>query len=113
VLKRISTLLCGAARESDVVARYGGEEFAVILPHTSAEVALAAAERLRATVEADTHEPGVTVSVGVSAYPAFAHDPDSLIAEADAALYRSKKDGRNRVTRAGDVLGLGVASSAA
>jgi diguanylate cyclase (GGDEF)-like protein len=113
VLKRISKLLRDTARDSDTVARYGGEEFAVILPHSGADVAVAAAERLRAAVESDTDEPAVTVSIGVSAFPAHGRDPDSLIAEADAALYRSKKDGRNRVTKAGDVLGLGVANPSA
>jgi diguanylate cyclase (GGDEF)-like protein len=113
VLKRISALLRDAARESDTVARYGGEEFAVILPHATADVAVAAAERLRAIIEADDDDPPVTVSIGVSAFPTHGRDADSLIAEADAALYRSKKDGRNRVTKAGDVLGLGVANPSA
>jgi diguanylate cyclase (GGDEF)-like protein len=113
VLKRISALLRETARDTDTVARYGGEEFAVILPHTAADVAVAAAERLRAAVETDPEEPAVTVSIGVSSFPLHGRDPDSLIAEADAALYRSKKDGRNRVTKAGDVLGLGVANPTA
>jgi diguanylate cyclase (GGDEF)-like protein len=113
VLRRISAVLRAHARESDLVARYGGEEFALVLPHTPGDVAQEAAERLRAAVEADTDEPAVTVSIGVASFPAHGRDPDSLIAEADAALYRSKTDGRNRVTGAGDVLGLGVARPAA
>ncbi len=95
--------LRGALRPNDMLARYGGEEFALLLPHTKEADALALAERLRRTV-AETRVqdanggwlPKVTVSVGVSA--GTGQDLASLISDADAALYRAKKAGRDRVS---------------
>jgi diguanylate cyclase (GGDEF)-like protein len=86
-----------------MLARYGGEEFALLLPHTKEADALALAERLRRTV-AETRVqdanggwlPKVTVSVGVAA--GIGQDLASLISDADAALYRAKKAGRDRVS---------------
>ena len=105
VLAHLGRLLTNTLREVDVAARFGGEEFAVLLPETPLDLAWDIAERLRARI-ADTviHAPGgqqsVTVSIGVSAYPECAHSPDALIRTADAALYVSKHEGRNRVTAA-------------
>jgi two-component system cell cycle response regulator len=98
VLKRISTILREAARETDVVARYGGEEFAVILPNADIEGSLVVAERMRAQIEA-AHWPDrpVTASFGVSTISPFKTPPE-LIKAADESLYAAKAAGRNRVT---------------
>ncbi len=95
--------LRGALRPTDMLARYGGEEFALLLPHTEEANALTLAERLRRTVaEIRVQDanggwlPKVTVSVGVSA--GRGQDLATLISDADAALYRAKKAGRNRVS---------------
>ncbi len=91
------------SREGDVVARYGGEEFAAILPDTDLNGALAVAERMRLAVvdlgleHVDGVEKVVTVSLGAaSCVPTPDSSSDSLVAAADAALYRAKEAGRNR-----------------
>lgn len=92
-------------RSSDAIARYGGEEFAVLLPATDPEGALIVAERMRAAVEAlalphaqSEIADHVTVSIGVASMH-VGNDGLSagLVAAADAALYRAKHEGRNRV----------------
>jgi len=92
-------------RSHDLVARYGGEEFAVVLPETNTKGALAVAENLRSRV-ADLKIPHpdspfgyVTISEGVaSLIPASDSYASQLIEAADAALYHSKRAGRNRVS---------------
>jgi len=92
-------------RPQDSVARYGGEEFAAIMPGNSEAGALKVAERVRAAVEAlsmehasSTVAPVVTVSVGyTSVVPDAGLNPSALLDLADAALYRAKEAGRNRV----------------
>jgi diguanylate cyclase (GGDEF)-like protein len=110
-------VLCGVVdvlgqrvRAQDMVGRYGGEEFMVLAPSTSLEGARQLAEKLRQGV-ADTRfelqgQPvGVTVSIGLCAGYIAADDTwDRLIDEADAALYRAKEAGRNRVEAATDAL---------
>jgi two-component system cell cycle response regulator len=104
VLRAMGGLLHEAARSVDMVARYGGEEFVVVLPETPLEGALAVAERLRERVARHPFSTGgharvsLTVSVGVATFPAPGLDSvDALFARADAALYRAKEEGRNRV----------------
>jgi diguanylate cyclase (GGDEF)-like protein/PAS domain S-box-containing protein len=103
VLHRLALLLRSQARSSDIVARFGGEEFAVILPDTPGEGALVLAERFRETIEAAPW-PGrpMTASFGISTWnPALSpRDGRALLNDADRALYRSKGNGRNRVTQA-------------
>lgn len=97
-LRQVGAVLEHVARDIDIVARYGGEEFAAILPHTDAAGALVAAERFRHAVEASSWKGrGVTISVGGASCDGKRPDPSALIAEADAALYRAKREGRNRV----------------
>ncbi len=108
VLRGIGEVVFSVTRKEDLPARYGGEEFAVILPGLDAERAAAVAERVRRLVaerafEAEgTSEPvRVTVSVGVAAYPEHGEDHRRVLDQADAALYRAKKAGKNRVWREG------------
>jgi diguanylate cyclase (GGDEF)-like protein len=103
----VSKLLTESMRSIDLAARFGGEEFVLLMPETHVEVAMHAAERLRELVSALRVEAGdgaqvaLTVSVGVAAAdPLGAQDtPSSLLVRADKALYRAKKEGRNRVER--------------
>jgi diguanylate cyclase (GGDEF)-like protein len=102
VLKRVARSIAEAVRESDFVFRYGGEEFTVLLPHTVGGGGLQVAERIRATVEArETDLAGVvvktTVSVGMALFPENATNVRDLVQQADAALYRAKRSGKNRV----------------
>jgi diguanylate cyclase (GGDEF)-like protein len=106
VLSKVASVLRELSRDIDEPARYGGEEMAVILPQTDLEGAELAAERMRAAIEAlqieriDGEDPlGVTASFGVASLPECAKDKESLIAEADAALYRAKRGGKNAVRR--------------
>ena len=107
-LVEVARVLQGNARRAgDVAARFGGEEFALLLPATSGTDAAIVAERARAAVEALAlpHPEGVvrvvTASFGVATFvPESDGDPERLLATADAALYRAKRDGRNRVVSA-------------
>ncbi len=103
VLCHVAEILQAGARRSDVVARYGGEEFALILTATPGDRAAVVAERMRATLESRpvAFADGVTsVRVTISfGYASFNGDetPRELVERADAALYRAKQAGRNRV----------------
>jgi two-component system, cell cycle response regulator len=104
VLKDTAEILRAAVRSADFVARYGGEEFVVVLPETSLEGAVIFAERLRERIANTAFRggPGVALSLSVSIGVALFPGPriasvDDLLAAADAALYRAKADGRNRV----------------
>lgn len=95
----------------DIPCRYGGEELAVVLPETKPEEALHTAERLRERIQnlSLPHPTGdlkITVSVGVATYPNHSHNREALINAADKALYKSKADGKNRVTLAEKVTTL-------
>lgn len=103
VIRAVAGVIRSQVRRVDIAARYGGEEFVVLLEDTNADGAYLFAERLRERIEALTHQAGeitfrVTVSLGVSVYPEHAHDDQTLLEHADAALYVSKRNGRNRVT---------------
>ncbi|MDN4059259.1 diguanylate cyclase [Massilia sp. YIM B02769] len=108
-LKRIATAVASEMRANDLVARYGGEEFAVILPNQSLKGAAIVAERIRRRVEhlrvplyaANGQAPTQHVTVSIGAATAIAgleNDASQLVAIADAALYRAKHLGRNRIS---------------
>lgn len=105
VLCRTARIIEGSIRDIDTPARFGGEEFVVLLPETDIASAIDVAERIRATIaESDIdfrgHRIPVRASIGVSASPERVALPSDLMASADAALYRAKADGRNRVIAA-------------
>jgi diguanylate cyclase (GGDEF)-like protein len=102
-LKTVSIILQSSIRQSDIAVRYGGEEFCVIVPEAEMNRAQEFAERLRLKIE--THrfhreevQPGgkLTVSLGVSCFPAHADSAQELIEKADIVLYKAKAMGRNR-----------------
>lgn len=104
VLRGVAAALQRTLREIDVCARYGGEEFMLVLEQTDVEQALACAERLRGIVQREAFEGfdagfSVTVSLGVAQY-GEGESLEQCIARADAALYRAKHEGRNRVSAA-------------
>jgi diguanylate cyclase (GGDEF)-like protein len=107
VLAQVGGVLRTLSRELDAPARYGGEELAVVLPQTDAAGALLLAERMREAVETlevprlrGRGTLSVTASFGVAAVPESAQDRGELVAAADAALYRAKRLGKNRVEQA-------------
>ncbi|HEY8027775.1 MAG TPA: GGDEF domain-containing protein [Burkholderiaceae bacterium] len=104
-LKTASRVLRGALRPSDFAARYGGEELTVILPGSNLNSAILVAERLceriqQAVVFADMRKPlpHITASFGVASLSGQ-QDMSALLRQADAALYRAKEEGRNRVAQ--------------
>jgi diguanylate cyclase (GGDEF)-like protein len=104
VLRSVATAIVSAVRDDDVPARYGGEEFVVLLRNPTRSVAVDVGERVRHAVGAlDLAEhgvPGVSVSVGVAVASVPDQPIDELVADADTALYRAKRAGRNRVMAA-------------
>jgi diguanylate cyclase (GGDEF)-like protein len=106
-LEEIGACIVSNLRTGDAAARFGGEEFAAFLLEAELPQALVAAERIRSCIEeygfsiirsgkpSDTHR--VTISIGISSFPADSHDPIELVEMADSALYRAKREGRNRV----------------
>jgi diguanylate cyclase (GGDEF)-like protein len=102
-LRELAARVKGGVRKEELFARYGGEEFVVVLPETSREGAVQAAERIRALVESrpfsyDGRDYALTVSVGVATTTGEeALTPGELLRRADERLYQAKRDGRNRV----------------
>ena len=94
-LQAVARILDESVRDTDIVARYGGEEFVVVMSHTTLDNACQFAERVRSTVESNL---GLTISGGAT-MAVDGDNPQSLLSRADAALYRSKAGGRNRVFR--------------
>lgn len=104
VLKGFAERIRRVVRTSDLICRLGGEEFVVVMPDTALEIAAKVAERVRSEIERNRFriaEDGraikVTVSIGL-AERGRESEPESLFRRADRALYRSKTDGRNRVS---------------
>lgn len=101
VLKAVAASCKATLRAGDLFGRIGGEEFAVLLPHVDREGAGAVAEKLRAAiccqpVSGDHGSLTVTASLGTSALSIVSKDIETLLAQADAAMYQAKHGGRNR-----------------
>jgi diguanylate cyclase (GGDEF)-like protein len=103
LLRELGRFLQTRVRLEDVACRYGGEEFILILPESTLEGAQKRAEQLRQEAnglrarDAGQTIEGITLSLGVAVYPMHARTKDALLRAADAALYRAKREGRNRV----------------
>lgn len=104
VLAELGRVLKTTVREVDVVARYGGEEFSVLLPETDASGAFIVAEKIREAVSLNRFPDAegertihATVSIGVANVPLHAEDKETLLRQADDALYQSKSTGKDRV----------------
>lgn len=108
-LEEASRALAKVLRAGDVASRFGGEEFAIFLLDAELRHGLVAAERIRRTIEKTeftvTRQIGkdfppthrITASIGIASFPEDSRDPIQLVEMADAALYRAKQTGRNRV----------------
>ncbi|OWV71022.1 diguanylate cyclase [Rhizobium sp. R634] len=101
VLKAVASICKATLRVGDLFGRIGGEEFAVVLPHVDREGAVAVAEKLRAAIASqpvfgDHGSLNVTASLGTSALSIVSKDIETLLAQADAAMYQAKRDGRNQ-----------------
>jgi len=100
-LRRISENLKKNGRDIDVICRYGGEEFSVILPTATKEETAQIAERIRISLAAESiANTNFTVSIGLANYPQDGEDKDTLVRKADIALYKAKKEGKNKVVPA-------------
>lgn len=108
VLREVAHVVHGALDEHDRVVRYGGDEFVVVLPRQNREQALAKASRMREAISLARFlaEEGihlkVTASFGLAVFPDDATDKKELLLRADERLFRSKKEGKNRISVAGD-----------
>ncbi len=106
VLREFGLLLRLQVRGGDIACRYGGEEFLLIMGETDLRTAAQRAESLRERVAAmpvryrgQTLQP-LTISMGVAEFPTHGNSPAQLVSAADAALYRAKHEGRDRVLAA-------------
>lgn len=104
VIQAIAEAVRQTLRATDIAGRYGGEEYAVLLVDTALDDAAVLAERLRQSVEAmlinyNEHKIKVTLSLGIAQYNAEMKEHRQWIEASDKALYRSKANGRNQVTR--------------
>ena len=104
VLKSIAELIKSIVRDFDICARIGGEEFVILLPETNKDKALEVAERIRVLIEntkissfSPMPQLQITISIGLSTLSSKEDSIDTLISNADQALYKAKNTGRNRV----------------
>lgn len=106
-LEELGLCIMYSLRTGDVAARFGGEEFAAFLLDADLAQATVAAERIRTTIEEQTFSivkqghtsktHSITISIGIACFPDDSNDPIELVEMADSALYRAKREGRNRV----------------
>ena len=107
VLREFANRISANIRGIDLACRYGGEEFVVVMPDTDIDFACTIAERLRHSVETTPFEISrapntlnVTISIGIASALSEGDNAEGLLHRADQALYRAKREGRNRVIKA-------------
>ena len=102
VLRDVAAAILSCLRTTDIACRYGGEELAILLPDCSMALAVGKADQIRTRITEMTGAAGLaaTASLGVAAAPESAAGPTDLLANADAALYQAKQEGRDRVCAA-------------
>jgi diguanylate cyclase (GGDEF)-like protein len=106
MLREVGSVLNRSFRDSDIVCRFGGEEFVVVAPECSLAAAIQRTEEMRQRVREiainveGRKVSGVTMSAGVAMFPADGETPETLFQAADRAVYRSKNEGRDRITAA-------------
>ena len=105
IIREVAGTLRAGLRESDIAGRWGGEEFLLLLKGCDGSAAAAIAEKLRLSVakniRADVNAPQIRITVSVGVAPFVADDTaENIIARADQALYRAKREGRDRVALA-------------
>jgi diguanylate cyclase (GGDEF)-like protein len=102
VLRDLADHLAEFIRTGDIVCRYGGEEFLVVFPNTKEEDAFLIADRLRESIQespiyVDHHMISITISAGISEFPAHGQYEALILKTADKALYHAKHNGRNQI----------------
>jgi diguanylate cyclase (GGDEF)-like protein len=103
LLKHLISKFTDELRQSDVLARYGGDEFTILLPETGLSGATEVAERMRKSVELSRFDVRgnldltTTISIGIASFPEHGSNGDLIVEKADKALYRAKREGRNRI----------------
>ncbi len=104
VLREFSLRIRKSIRNIDLACRYGGEEFVIVMPETDMAVATMVAERIRRRIATEpfviqqgAHNLEVTISIGIAAIGDEGDTAAAILKRADTALYRAKRDGRNRV----------------
>jgi diguanylate cyclase (GGDEF)-like protein/PAS domain S-box-containing protein len=100
LLQLITQRLIPCLREEDTMARWGGDEFTLLLPalkspENAANIAQCIAQALKPAFRLNGHDLHITCSLGIAIYPQDGRDPDTLLKNADVALYRAKEQGRN------------------
>jgi diguanylate cyclase (GGDEF)-like protein len=103
LIRRAAEVIRQALRDYDVAARFGGDEFVILMPETTGDEAASVAERIRQALAAvelrvGATSVGATMSIGVARFPKDGRTPATLLEAADRAVYRSKAEGRNRVS---------------
>jgi diguanylate cyclase (GGDEF)-like protein len=101
VLRNVAAICKASLRASDLFGRLGGEEFCIVLPHVDPGGAIAVAEKIRAAVSSepiscDLDLVDVTISMGISSLSIVTKDIETMLAQADAAMYHAKQNGRDR-----------------
>jgi diguanylate cyclase (GGDEF)-like protein len=101
VLARVGAVLRQTTRHVDCAARYGGEEFVVMMPESDVQAAIDVADRIRQRLAGELIAGGhVTLSIGIAEFPRHGVTPEAVLGAADAALYKAKRAGRDRIVDA-------------
>lgn len=103
MIRHTGTIIINVLRKTDIAARFGGDEFVLLLPETDQDDAIIVGERICRAIHTEAYQLNnynitTSVSIGIATFPVNGSTPEELISNADRALYRSKKSGKNRVS---------------